>query len=893
MVQSISDDIGSGQPKKRTTEALADGWIRRKRLRGKLRQTKLHSEPYDSPRSSRRSTPPVTVLAQDCNENGTNDSDGIECLPFARAHRNRDLSHSNIENKLDEKFSYLFTPPSTVSDYSSNRSSTFDEHSTTGGYSSSPRSDSEGEVYTNKSEDVAGKEPPSKSLSLNSFWNTIIEYPQTIELYPESPQTSWGPSFLPPNQDALVTNDLSLVPNSDLIYEVDDTFNIIRYSGCEGNFDTTNLSSNPDLFDCLDRPISSLSSCNTPPIRYVTEEQATQVVEQIQLRDPLCCLDGEIKKPKIPGNGTPDHLLYCTPVAQGKSDPAATPSSTAVAKVTTIESIAPQASIDIFMKKGSIENWNLGVSERPEHVEEHSPSTSTLMAAAEEDLEERVSHALSGNPALAEILLRKLKARLSFILPLFCEEEEVSPFESSPGCSYFGYERGTTRKRTSGSTPSSASKSTAGTSITTPATSADSGKDCDGDEDEDDELPKSQQRSQKRPRLSGDQERRRLRCHFHAKSPNTHIQKTCIMSGYLNIHNLRGHYEHHHTIIRCNKCFQKFEKKTEKNQHQRTCVVDAPLPILEVIDCDKTDELDEALSIFRTWRLESEDDEEMKNWIIKYKAEFVKNNRPSDDLYDSRELAKWYRMWRVLFPSLETPVPSPFQTRPILLGDTNLERHLEMLQTVVESQIENGQPPPTGWPEQIAYYQEAIRTVYRITAPAPGSSAGWMSEGSHPINGRPNSTSTPADSTGTAARILAIAIDSSPSPGPHQAGRQKNVQAATPRTPVDSRSRAISASTPAAFALPSNLLPVAPHSSADNSGTKGGSPLIMRSGELSNSSGLEATPVLNSPDFPMRPQPPSPVPTQHEAARLTRSATHPGTMLPPPSRSRAGRSFGP
>jgi len=219
--------------------------------------------------------------------------------------------------------------------------------------------------------------------------------------------------------------------------------------------------------------------------------------------------------------------------------PTATPNSTAVATVITKESIAPQASIDIFMKKGSIENWNLGVSERPEHVEAHSPSTSTLMAAAEEDLEERVSHALSGNPALAGILLRKLKARLSFILPLFCEEEEVSPFESSPGCSYFGYERGTTRKRTSGSTPSSASKSTAGTLITTPATSADSGKDCDGDEDEDDELPKSQQRSQKRPRLSGDQERRRLRCHFHAKSPNTHIRKTCIMSGYLNIHNLR------------------------------------------------------------------------------------------------------------------------------------------------------------------------------------------------------------------------------------------------------------------------------------------------------------------------------------------------------------------
>jgi hypothetical protein len=56
----------------------------------------------------------------------------------------------------------------------------------------------------------------------------------------------------------------------------------------------------------------------------------------------------------------------------------------------------------------------------------------------------------------------------------------------------------------------------------------------------------------------------------------------------------------------------------------------------------------------------------MKNWIIKYKAEFVKNNMPSDDLYDSRELAKWYRMWRVLFPSLETPVPSPCESKCIL-----------------------------------------------------------------------------------------------------------------------------------------------------------------------------------------------------------------------------------
>jgi hypothetical protein len=197
------------------------------------------------------------------------------------------------------------------------------------------------------------------------------------------------------------------------------------------------------------------------------------------------------------------------------------------------------------MKKGGIENWNLGVPESfkyPENAEPYSPSTSILMTAAEEDLEERVSHVLYGDPALAEILLPKLRAKLSFILPLFCEEEECSPFEFSPG-SYFGHERGTTGKRTSGSTPSTESKSTTGTSITTPATSADSGKDGDGDDD-DDELSNSRKRPQKRPRLSnprhpGDQERRRLRCHFHAKCPSTQTQKTCIMSGWLSIHNLR------------------------------------------------------------------------------------------------------------------------------------------------------------------------------------------------------------------------------------------------------------------------------------------------------------------------------------------------------------------
>jgi hypothetical protein len=99
----VSEDIRFVQSKKRTTETPTDGWIRSKRQRGRLRHTKLRSEPYDSPRSSRRSTPSVTVLSLDSNENGINNSDGIECLPPERARRYRDLSHNDIENKLDEK----------------------------------------------------------------------------------------------------------------------------------------------------------------------------------------------------------------------------------------------------------------------------------------------------------------------------------------------------------------------------------------------------------------------------------------------------------------------------------------------------------------------------------------------------------------------------------------------------------------------------------------------------------------------------------------------------------------------------------------------------------------------------------------------------------------------
>jgi hypothetical protein len=211
---------------------------------------------------------------------------------------------------------------------------------------------------------------------------------------------------------------------------------------------------------------------------------------------------------------------------------------------------------------------------------------------------------------------------------------------------------------------------------------------------------------------------------------------------------------------------------------------------------------------------------------------------------------------------------------------------------MVESQVEHDQPPPADIAEQIEYYKDAIRKVYQITAPAPGSnagSAGSMSEASHPVDGR--SISTPADSTATAAQSRATAVNSNPSPHPRQHRRQKIIQEATPRTPADSQLRPTSTPTPATFTLPLTLSSVRSPCSADIRGAEGESPVVMRSGELTKSSGREAPPTHNPPDFQIIPQNLHSVPSQHEAARLTRSATHPGTMMPPPSRGRVARSF--
>jgi hypothetical protein len=96
-----SEGVRFGQCNKRTNEAPDEGWKQSKRQR--LRQTRLYSEPYHSPRSSRRSTPFVTVISLDSKENGLDDSDDIEYLYSKKTHRHRDLIHNDLEDKLNAK----------------------------------------------------------------------------------------------------------------------------------------------------------------------------------------------------------------------------------------------------------------------------------------------------------------------------------------------------------------------------------------------------------------------------------------------------------------------------------------------------------------------------------------------------------------------------------------------------------------------------------------------------------------------------------------------------------------------------------------------------------------------------------------------------------------------
>jgi hypothetical protein len=97
------EHVGFGQIKKRATESHSDKWIRSKRQKGRLRQTRLHSEPFDSLPSSRQSTPSATVVSLDLKENVPENLDNVDLASTNTVHKHRDLMQIDIENKPREK----------------------------------------------------------------------------------------------------------------------------------------------------------------------------------------------------------------------------------------------------------------------------------------------------------------------------------------------------------------------------------------------------------------------------------------------------------------------------------------------------------------------------------------------------------------------------------------------------------------------------------------------------------------------------------------------------------------------------------------------------------------------------------------------------------------------
>lgn len=159
---------------------------------------------------------------------------------------------------------------------------------------------------------------------------------------------------------------------------------------------------------------------------------------------------------------------------------------------------------------------------------------------ADKDLEIRVFETLENDPNLAQATLSKLKDQLPFISPLFNDADTASILDGSSNDSSSICECASSGSP-SGASSSGHSKTSTTSSGMTPATSLSSDK---NEFDEDGEDTKSKERPRKKPKIVSSKRKstvghRRLRCHFHAKCPVTHNQKTCIASGWLSIHNLR------------------------------------------------------------------------------------------------------------------------------------------------------------------------------------------------------------------------------------------------------------------------------------------------------------------------------------------------------------------
>lgn len=168
----------------------------------------------------------------------------------------------------------------------------------------------------------------------------------------------------------------------------------------------------------------------------------------------------------------------------------------------------------------------------------HHPWYSATTISIAEDFENRISAQYKEDPAFAEALKSRLQGKFSFILP-FLEGDCETLFEdpnltSTPQGSDAS---SSTSNYHSNSSQSQVTSSSRTSFASTTLKRQESGND-DGDEVD---PPQDQRRKRRKPNNSREDlsKRRRLRCHFHAFCPEDHTQKTCMVSGWLNIHNLR------------------------------------------------------------------------------------------------------------------------------------------------------------------------------------------------------------------------------------------------------------------------------------------------------------------------------------------------------------------
>lgn len=207
---------------------------------------------------------------------------------------------------------------------------------------------------------------------------------------------------------------------------------------------------------------------------------------------------------------------------------------------------------------------------------------------------------------------------------------------------------------------------------------------------------------------------------------------------------------------------------------------------------------------------------------------------------------------------------------------------------MVESKVEQNQPPPTDISEQIDYYKDVVRLVYHIALPAPSSNSGSSSGSSQPADGR--SVSTPAYSTANTTSRHPNATDSSPPPSLHQDKSTDRVSESATSTISSRGSQSLQSSSPTFSPPPSGLSLRSPCSAE----TRGAFGEFMGSGQLRRASGSDAAIDSLSPhrtlDFQARnqpmPQSSSSVPSQSGTAMPINFEINAGTMMPPPSRSR-------